>query len=156
MQQPKIIVAIRKRPLSKKEIAKRDSDIISAKNQNTVIVSEYKYHFYYTGKKQISLNILKKLFLILTLLMTNTLQMKMYVKFQLDLLISSEAFSDISISGCESDMLCLWSNWIRKDIHNERNSISRNFRPVFIGSYGSFFISFGGNQFHNDSLDFLI
>ena len=42
MEQPKIIVAIRKRPLNKKEESKGDSDIISVKNQQTVIVSEYK------------------------------------------------------------------------------------------------------------------
>lgn len=39
MQQPKILVAIRKRPLSKKEEGKGDTDIISVKNQETVIVS---------------------------------------------------------------------------------------------------------------------
>lgn len=43
MDEPKILVAIRKRPLSKKEEAKGDNDIITCKNEQTVIVSEYKY-----------------------------------------------------------------------------------------------------------------
>ena len=42
MEQPKILVAIRKRPLSKKETAKGETDIITVKSQDTVIVSEYK------------------------------------------------------------------------------------------------------------------
>ena len=39
MEQPKILVAIRKRPLSKKEGARGETDIISVKNSDTVIVS---------------------------------------------------------------------------------------------------------------------
>lgn len=42
MEQPKILVAIRKRPLSKKEGSRGETDIISVKNSDTVIVSEYK------------------------------------------------------------------------------------------------------------------
>lgn len=42
MDQPKILVAIRKRPLSKKEEGKNETDIITVKNSETVIVSEYK------------------------------------------------------------------------------------------------------------------
>ena len=42
MDEPKILVAIRKRPLSKKEESKGDTDIITCKNEQTVIVSEYK------------------------------------------------------------------------------------------------------------------
>ena len=37
------MVGIRKRPLSKKETSKGESDILTVKNQSTVIVSEYKY-----------------------------------------------------------------------------------------------------------------
>ncbi len=43
MEQPKILVAIRKRPLSKKEISKGETDIVTVKSTDTVIVSEYKY-----------------------------------------------------------------------------------------------------------------
>jgi len=39
MEQPKILVAIRKRPLSKKESTRGETDIISVKNSDTVIVS---------------------------------------------------------------------------------------------------------------------
>lgn len=42
MEQPKILVAIRKRPLSKKEATKGETDIVTVKNCDTVIVSEYK------------------------------------------------------------------------------------------------------------------
>lgn len=51
MEQPKILVAIRKRPLSKKEVGKGENDIVSVKNGDTVIVSEYKYPSRYPGKK---------------------------------------------------------------------------------------------------------
>jgi len=43
MEQPKILVAIRKRPLSKKEAARGENDTVSVKGGDTVIVSEYKY-----------------------------------------------------------------------------------------------------------------
>lgn len=39
---PKIRVAVRKRPMSKKEIQKNDIDIIESKGNNTVIVKELK------------------------------------------------------------------------------------------------------------------
>lgn len=39
MEQPKILVAIRKRPLSKKESSKGETDIVTVKNCDTVIVS---------------------------------------------------------------------------------------------------------------------
>lgn len=42
MDEPKILVAIRKRPLSKKEESKGESDVVSVKNQQTVVVTEYK------------------------------------------------------------------------------------------------------------------
>lgn len=42
MEQPKILVAIRKRPLSKKELSKGETDMVSVKNGDTVIVSEMK------------------------------------------------------------------------------------------------------------------
>jgi kinesin family protein 2/24 len=51
MEQPKILVAIRKRPLSKKELSRGEGDIVSVKNSDTVIVSEYKYIQHYTGKR---------------------------------------------------------------------------------------------------------
>lgn len=54
MDEPKILVAIRKRPLSKKEEAKGDNDIITCKNEQTVIVSEYKYPPPYPGKRSTS------------------------------------------------------------------------------------------------------
>ena len=43
MNEPKILVAIRKRPLSKKEQSKGDTDIINCRNRETVIISEFKY-----------------------------------------------------------------------------------------------------------------
>jgi kinesin family member 2/24 len=42
MEQPKILVAIRKRPLSKKEATKGETDVVTVKSCDTVIVSEYK------------------------------------------------------------------------------------------------------------------
>ena len=39
---PKISVAVRKRPLSKREIQKSEMDIIEIKNSQTVIVKELK------------------------------------------------------------------------------------------------------------------
>lgn len=39
MEEPKILVGVRKRPLSKKEISKGESDILTVKNQSTIIVS---------------------------------------------------------------------------------------------------------------------
>ena len=51
MEQPKILVAIRKRPLSKKEASRGETDIISVKSQDTVIVSEYKYSSQHSGRK---------------------------------------------------------------------------------------------------------
>lgn len=39
MEQPKILVAIRKRPLSKKENSRGETDIVTVKNCDTVIVS---------------------------------------------------------------------------------------------------------------------
>jgi kinesin family protein 2/24 len=42
MDEPKILVAIRKRPLSKREGSRGESDIISVRNGETIIVSEYK------------------------------------------------------------------------------------------------------------------
>lgn len=39
---PKIRVAVRKRPMSKKEIQKNDIDIIESKGNNTVVVKELK------------------------------------------------------------------------------------------------------------------
>jgi kinesin family protein 2/24 len=42
MEQPKILVAIRKRPLSKKEATRGENDVVTVKNNDTVIVSEYK------------------------------------------------------------------------------------------------------------------
>ena len=41
-EQPKICVVIRKRPLNKKEMQRNENDVISVKNEETVIVSEYK------------------------------------------------------------------------------------------------------------------
>lgn len=60
MEQPKILVAIRKRPLSKKEASKGETDIISVKNGDTVIVSEYKYLSCQVGKRSTSPNISRK------------------------------------------------------------------------------------------------
>jgi hypothetical protein len=56
MDEPKIVVAIRKRPLAKKEESKGETDIISVKNGETVIVSEYKYQTSYADRKSISPN----------------------------------------------------------------------------------------------------
>jgi len=39
MDEPKILVAIRKRPLSKKEQSKGENDVVSVKNQQTVVVT---------------------------------------------------------------------------------------------------------------------
>lgn len=49
----KICVVIRKRPLNKKEIANNETDVVTVKNKETVIVSEYKYSMTYSGKKLI-------------------------------------------------------------------------------------------------------
>ena len=48
---PKICVAIRKRPMNKKELANGESDIVQVKNAETVIVSEYKYPSFNLGKR---------------------------------------------------------------------------------------------------------
>jgi hypothetical protein len=61
MEQPKILVAIRKRPLSKKEASKGETDIISVKNGDTVIVSEYKYLLCQVGKRLTLPNTSRKL-----------------------------------------------------------------------------------------------
>lgn len=54
MEEPKILVGIRKRPLSKKEASKGDTDTVAVKNRSTVIVTEYKYkNFENSGKKLI-------------------------------------------------------------------------------------------------------
>jgi len=39
---PKITVAIRKRPLNKKELQKNEADIVKMGTQGQVIISEYK------------------------------------------------------------------------------------------------------------------
>jgi len=41
--EPKIIVAIRKRPLMKKEIAKNESDIVDVHEPDTVVVKEMRW-----------------------------------------------------------------------------------------------------------------
>lgn len=66
MEQPKILVAIRKRPLSKKEAGKGETDIISVKNGDTVIVSEYKYQSHQLGRRWTSPNTSKKPYSTLT------------------------------------------------------------------------------------------
>ena len=42
---PKICVVVRKRPLSKKEIAKNDVDILEQRNSQTIVAKEFKYKF---------------------------------------------------------------------------------------------------------------
>jgi len=53
----KITVAIRKRPLNKKELQRCETDIVRVGNNGQVTVSEYKYTTLNSGKKSISLNI---------------------------------------------------------------------------------------------------
>jgi hypothetical protein len=65
-EQPKISVVIRKRPLNKKELARNETDVISVKFGETVLVSEYKYLLNHSGKRSILLNILRKVYSILT------------------------------------------------------------------------------------------
>lgn len=45
-ESPKITVAIRKRPISKKELQRNENDIVRIEQTGTVIVSEYKYGFW--------------------------------------------------------------------------------------------------------------
>lgn len=45
MDTPQIRVAIRKRPLSRKETQNKDIDIIEVKHPQTVIVRESKFYF---------------------------------------------------------------------------------------------------------------
>lgn len=40
---PKITVAVRKRPLNKKELSRAETDIVRVGNAGQVIISEYKY-----------------------------------------------------------------------------------------------------------------
>ena len=49
----KICVAIRKRPINKKELNNGETDVVLVKNGETVIVSEYKYLPSHAGKRWI-------------------------------------------------------------------------------------------------------
>ncbi len=40
---PKITVAVRKRPLNRKELQRNETDIVRVGSQGQVIISEYKY-----------------------------------------------------------------------------------------------------------------
>ena len=59
-ESPKITVAIRKRPLSKKEIGRGETDIVRIEDQGSVVISEVKYIHPNAGKKLISPSISKK------------------------------------------------------------------------------------------------
>lgn len=46
MDKTKIRVVVRKRPISKKESSKNDTDILEPRGQDTVVVKELKYSFF--------------------------------------------------------------------------------------------------------------
>lgn len=74
--EPKIIVAVRKRPLNKKELAKGDSDIVEVSNQQaSVVVRETRYSVVpiLLGPKSISPNTSKSTLSSSTLPSTKTL-----------------------------------------------------------------------------------
>lgn len=57
---PKITVAIRKRPLNKKELQRSETDIVRVGQNGQVTISEYKSYFFNPDKKSILLSISKR------------------------------------------------------------------------------------------------
>ena len=87
------MVGIRKRPLSKKETSKGESDILTVKNQSTVIVSEYKYIDFEIGRKSILPSILKKPSSIMILPLMTIPIIRKYALFKIDLWSSCQTVS---------------------------------------------------------------
>lgn len=91
------------------------------KNNQTVIVSEYKYGLWYcSGKRLISLSTWKKPSLILILPTMKPQPIKKYHSASfLDLPQCCQTSRRFCISGGQSYMLCLWSDRVRKNLHYE-------------------------------------
>lgn len=81
----KIVVVIRKRPLGKREIQKKEEDIVDVNGESSVIVKEVKYSYLSTiDKKLISQNIQKSICSILIQHLIKILQMNKCIQVLLD------------------------------------------------------------------------